>query len=127
MIIVSIVCGAIAILALVFAASCYRELWRWANQMNHARIAIAYKGKVKLPPTPLVEWMLWTNAMNQDARTTKNGTARTIYQMGGTTVVLTKDGTPPSRLFKAIRNARPGRRRTAAPVQSPQVVDVENG
>lgn len=62
---------------------CRRELKKWAYQCQNARIAVAYKRKVKLQ-APLVEWLTWINMLDKDQAS--NG--RTVYTMGGTTVAI---------------------------------------
>jgi len=106
---VSAALGIIAILAVLFAARCYLELWRWARQCQRAQIAIAYKNKVRLS-APLVEWLLWVNQLNQ---TESHG--RTVYQMGQTRVAILKGKTPPNKVRHALRLGTFRRNRTETP------------
>jgi hypothetical protein len=53
--------------------------------MQHARIAIAYKGKVK-SDAPLVEWLLWANMIDRD----KESNGRVIFQANNVRVALLK-------------------------------------
>lgn len=74
-----------AFVAVAFAIKFYFELWKWAKQCQNARIAIAYKGRVKIN-APILEWLLWTNLMDRD----KDAKGRQMYGMGGTNIALIK-------------------------------------
>jgi len=63
----------------------YYHLWRWAREMQHARIAIAYKGKVKVDAT-LTEWLLWTRQADKD----KYSNGRVVFQVQGVRVAILK-------------------------------------
>jgi hypothetical protein len=104
------------VLGVAFGLRCYRELWKWARQCQHARIVVAYKRKVKLN-APLVEWLLWCNNLDKD----KDANGRVIYTVGGTTVALIKKSFVPRRqVLRGIAGARSRRRASAAP-QQPQM------
>ena len=62
-----------------------RELWRWANVCNHARIAIAYNRKTQLQ-APLTEWVTWANALDKD----EASRGRVVYRNGKVTVFITR-------------------------------------
>lgn len=90
----------------------YRNLWRWAKQCDHARITVAYKGRVKLN-APLTEWLLWCNQLDRD----KDATGRVVYVFGGTQVaILKKSFVDKGKIRTAIESARP-RRKTATPAK----------
>lgn len=98
---VDIISIAFGVIGVVYGLRCYRELWKWARQCQHARIAIAYKGRVKLQ-APLVEWLLWCNMLDKD----KDSNGRVVYSMGGTSIAITKAVLPPGKVRRAIRGAR---------------------
>lgn len=98
-------------MAILFAARCYRELWRWARQCQNAQIAIAYKRKVKIV-APLVEWLLWCNRL--DAERDIGG--RTIYSLGGTDVALIRGDVSVKRsILRSIGIGRSTNKRSRAP------------
>ena len=70
-------------LGVALATRNYYKLWQWARECQHARITLAYKGKVKLD-APLVEWMLWCRLLEKD----KTSRGRTVYTYGGTQVAI---------------------------------------
>lgn len=82
---VAIASWIVTLIAVAFAVKFYTELHKWARQCQGARIAIAYKTKVKLH-APLTEWLAWVNMLDKD----KASTGRVVYQMGGTSVAITK-------------------------------------
>jgi hypothetical protein len=98
MTILDIVSVVIGILGISFAIRCYLELWRWARQCQHARIAIAFKRRVQLQ-APLVEWLQWINMLDND----KDSQGRVVYRNGGVTVAITKAVIPPSRFKRLLR------------------------
>lgn len=100
----NIACLLVGLAGVTFGARCYMELRRWARQCQHARIAIAYKQKVKLQ-APLVEWLLWINQLDKDS----DSTGRVVYRIGGTSVAITKAVIPPGKLRAAMRRARNGK------------------
>jgi hypothetical protein len=83
----------------IFGIRCYVETRSWARQCNGARIAIAYKRKVKLE-APLTEFILWCRQLDKD----KRSTGRTIYTMGSTTVAIIKRPDPPRVIRDRIKN-----------------------
>lgn len=99
--VVSIVCIAIGVLGVAFAVRFYIELRRWAHHCKYARIAIAYKGKVKLH-APLTEWVAWVNMLDKD----KDSQGRVIYRAGGTSVAITKAVVPPGKLRQRLNERR---------------------
>lgn len=67
------------------AVICILRLRQWDRHLRRARIAIAYKGKVKMSP-PLIDWFHWSLAVEKD----KQVKGRSVYKMGGTTVAILK-------------------------------------
>ena len=59
------------------------KLRQWEKHLSHARIAIAYKGKVKMDPR-LIDWVHWSRMLAKD----KRNTGQSVYKMGGTTVAI---------------------------------------
>jgi hypothetical protein len=109
----------VALLAIAFACRCYRELWKWARQCQHARIAISFKRKVVLQ-APILEWLLWCNQLDQD--TDSHG--RVVYRGGQVAVAITKAVIPPGKwsprsLIRAVRLSR--KRTSSAPASQPKV------
>ena len=80
---INIIAGIVTVLSLLFALRCYLELREWAHRCQNARIAIAYKGRVKMQ-APLTEWMLWCEMLEKD----KKSNGRVIYGMGGTSIAI---------------------------------------
>lgn len=70
---------------LLFGLLCLYRLRSWEKQLAGARIAIAFKGKVKMDPS-LLECMNWSRALMRD----KHNNGRSFYKAGGTTVVILK-------------------------------------
>lgn len=101
-----------------FGIRCYIELWRWARQCQHARIAIAFKRKVQLQ-APLVEWLAWCNQLDAD----KDSSGRPVYRNGGVTVAIVKAAIPPGRVHRTIMRAR-RKRATSAPAPGPTVIET---
>lgn len=91
----------------------YVHLYRWARQCQGARIAIAYKGKVKTH-APITEWLAWVSMLDKDEQS--NG--RVLYKLGGTTVAITKRAAPANRFKRFMRKrkqaTKPGKARVAA-------------
>lgn len=85
--IISITLG---LIGLSFGLLCALRLYRWERQLRGGRIAIAYKGKVKLN-APLIDWFNWINSLDRD----RNATGHTIYKLGSTTVAILKRLPPP--------------------------------
>lgn len=85
MTVLAIIACVFGIAGVLFGCRCYYELWKWARQMQGARIAIAYKNKVKLQ-APLVEWMKWCNQLDDD----KDSDGRVVLRMSHMSVVITK-------------------------------------
>jgi hypothetical protein len=83
--IIGYVVGCIGLFGFAFGLKCYSELRKWARQCQGARIAIAYKRKVKLQ-APLIEWLMWVNQLDKD----KDSHGRVVYSIGGTSVAITK-------------------------------------
>jgi hypothetical protein len=75
----------LAVLGVAWAITMYYKLWQWARQCQHARIVVAWKGKVQLN-APILEWMLWANLLDQD----KDANGRVVYMNGGTRVAIIK-------------------------------------
>lgn len=101
--------GLFALLCLLYAVHCYRELYSWARQCQSAQIAVSYKQKVKLV-APLVEWLLWTKQLKgSDA----NG--RVIYSMGGTSVALIKKRETKWNIRQGLKLGRKKKSATATP------------
>lgn len=72
-----------------FGTICAIRLLQWERQLRGARIAIAYKGRVKLQ-APLIDWLKWANSLDND----KTTTGRPIYKANATTVVILKRRPP---------------------------------
>ena len=85
----------------LFGIRCYLELWRWARQCQHARIAIACKRKVQLQ-APLIEWLMWVNQLDRD----EMSTGRVVYKNKEVTVAITKAVIPPGKVRQAISRVR---------------------
>lgn len=68
---------------------CLRRHRKWERQLRGARIAVAYKGKVKIN-APLSDWLLWAQSLDAD----KTVTGRTVYKLGMTTVAILKPRSP---------------------------------
>lgn len=97
---IEVVCLGVGILGVAFGLKCYSELRKWARQCQYARIAISYKGKVKLH-APLTEWIAWVNMLDKD----KDSHGRVVYRMNGTAVAITKRQIPPRK--KPFRKPSP--------------------
>lgn len=76
----------IGVLGVAFGVRQHFELWKWARQCQHLRVAIAYKGRVKAQYT-LLEWVLWGNLMDKD----KDTNGRVIYTAQSTRIALLKN------------------------------------
>lgn len=76
--VVGLICTAVSA---AFALSCYRHLRQWALECKSVRVAIAYKGKVKLEPT-LEELMLWARKVPKDR------TGQPFFGMGGVRIAI---------------------------------------
>lgn len=61
------------------------RLRAWERQLAGARIAVAYKQKVRLQ-APLVEWLTWANMLAKD----EQSTGRVVYRQASTTVAILK-------------------------------------
>lgn len=61
------------------------RLYRWERQLAGARVAVAYKQKVKMD-APLVDWLKWANMLRRD----EQARGRVVYRMGGTSVAILK-------------------------------------
>lgn len=115
--IISLIVG---VLGILFGLRCYYELWKWARQCQHARIAVEFKRKVKLD-RPLVEWLSWANQLEND----KAANGHVVYMMGGTRIAVMKPGKRPGKVQQAIRYAR--RRKSTAPPRTGKLSGVSNG
>lgn len=73
------------VLGFTYGFTCYRKLWEWARQCQHARIVVANKNRVRLN-APILEWLLWANQLDAD----KDSNGRMIYSIGGTSVSIVK-------------------------------------
>lgn len=80
-----IVAFLVGIIGLSFGLFCGARLRRWERQLAGARIAVAYKTRVKLE-APLVEWLTWANMLDKD----QQSRGRVVYRMGGTSVAILK-------------------------------------
>lgn len=85
----------VGLLGVLFGANSYYQLWRWARDCQHARIAIAFKRKVVLQ-APLVEWLLWARKARKD----HGSRGRVVYRQAGTSVAVTQAVYPPGKLKK---------------------------
>lgn len=106
-------------IGILFGLRCYYELWKWARTCQSARIAIAYKRKVKLQG-PLTEWIAWINMLDKD----KDSQGRVVYTMGGTSVAITRADAKVSIRFREwvrIRLAKRQNRKTSPP--QPNVIE----
>jgi hypothetical protein len=75
----------VGIIGVAFGLYCGWKLRQWEHHLARSRIAIAYKGKVKMN-TPLYEWLLWANRLDKD----QQSRGRAVYKMGSTTVAILK-------------------------------------
>jgi hypothetical protein len=82
MIIVDIISCIIGFLGLAVACFFGWKLRQWEYLLT-SRIAIAYKGKIKMSPQ-LIEWLQWSAAMTKDGKEN----ARVVYKLGSTTVAI---------------------------------------
>lgn len=73
------------LVGIAFGVVCGYRLWRWERQLAGARIAIAYKQKVRMQ-APLFEWLQWANLLGKD----EQSTGRVVYRMGATSVAILK-------------------------------------
>lgn len=86
MVIISMIIGVVGV---SFGLACGYRLFQWERQLRGARIAIAYKGRVKMD-APLIDWFKWCNSLDRDKRTS----GHTIYKMNATTVAILKRRPP---------------------------------
>ncbi len=100
--ILEIILGAWALLASAYCGRLYLELWRWARQCQHARIAVSYKGKVQLQ-APILEWILWCNQLDED----KQSNGRVVWRNGHAAVAIAKKVLPQNRFQLAYGQWRP--------------------
>lgn len=84
------------------AAWSYYQLQRWARDCK-MRIAISYKGKVKID-APLVEWMLWGRQAAKDRAARKVGPAKMLFHGGGTSVAIVQP--PKASTVQKMRHTR---------------------
>lgn len=105
-----IACVIFGVLGWLAAGWFYLHLWRWARQCQHARIAIAYKQKVKLE-APLVEWLAWVKMVDKD----KQSHGRVVYRLGGTSVAIVGAVVPPNRLQSWWRKTVKRKQQPAGP------------
>jgi hypothetical protein len=114
--------SAIAVAALGYCGRLYLELWRWARQCQHARIAVSYKGKVQLQ-APILEWILWANQLDLD----KDSNGRVVWRSDKTAVAIAKKVVPPNRLQLAIQHWKRRKEPAAvAPVQEARISTVND-
>jgi hypothetical protein len=102
---------AVAVLGVLLAGRFYLELRRWARLCQGARIAVAYKRRIKLQ-APLTDFLVWAGQLTRDERS--NG--RVVYLMGGTSVAIMAPIKPPSKLAPLRRRVRRTKSREGAPV-----------
>ena len=88
--VLTIVGWVVGAVGLLFGTYCYMGYRRLAHQCQQARIAIAYKGKVKIH-APLMEVLLWYRVMLKDKQ---HPGGRVIYHVGGTRIALTRPVKP---------------------------------
>lgn len=101
----------VGLFGVAYGTKFWIELRRWAYLIKYGRLAIAYKGKVKLN-APLQEWALWCKMAEQEDKV--NG--RVIYHLGGTRIaVLRQSFVPQNRLQKLVAKlTRPQGKRVPA-------------
>jgi hypothetical protein len=75
----------VIVASLGFSLFTFLRLRSYNRYLADARIAVAYKQKVKLQ-APLGEWLQWANMLGKDQQS--NG--RVVYRMGHTTVAILK-------------------------------------
>ena len=113
MIVLCLFLAATTVVSAAFAAKFYHELWKWAKQCQNARIAVAYKNKVKLD-APLIEWLRWCNQLDKD----KDANGRTIYALGSTRIAVIRGNVSVKRSIRqAIRKPKPQKGSGAPPVR----------
>lgn len=97
---------AITGLSLLFAARCYRELWKWAKMCQRAHIVIATKGRVQIDAS-LAEWLGWANQLKGSEA---NG--RVVYRNLKVSVAILKQskGTTAKTTAKTIRHSQRSRK-----------------
>lgn len=61
------------------------RLYRWEKQLRGAKLAIAFKGRVKMSPT-IHDLLKWALVLDRD----KRNTGQAFFRMGGTTVAILK-------------------------------------
>jgi len=109
MVIVAICAVVFGVVCAAFAATFYRELWKWAKECEHARIAIAYNRRVVMQPT-LRDALLWSRQVDKDER------GQVIFSRNKVSVAIVRPVVPPGKVRKLF--LRPGK---SAPAQRPQV------
>jgi hypothetical protein len=109
-VIVTVIAVVCAVVAIAFALTFYRELWKWARECEHARVAIAYNRRVVMQPT-LRDMLLWSREVD------KNERGQAIFSRNKVTVAIVRPIVPPGKVRKLF--LRPGK---SAPTQRSQVV-----
>jgi hypothetical protein len=111
MVIITIIAIVFGIVATAFAVTFYRELWKWARECEHARVAIAYNRRVAMQPT-LRDLLLWSRQVD------KNERGQVIFGRNKVSVAVVRPVIPPGRVRKLFM--RPGK---SVPTQRSQAVE----
>jgi hypothetical protein len=106
--IVSFIFGALGIL---FGAFFALRLYRWEQQLAGARIAVAYKQKVRLQ-APLIEWLGWANMLAKD----EQSSGRVVYRQASTTVAIIKPNRQHGKTKTQVVKTAPHNPRSVASV-----------
>ena len=81
----TIIFGLLGLVGLSFGLFCAFRLYRWERLLRRSRIAVAYKGKVKMNK-PLIEWLRWCQAVDSDPDKKSNG--QTVFIAGAVRIAV---------------------------------------
>lgn len=104
---ISVIIGAAGLAGIAFGVFCGVRLARWERQLAGARIAVAYKQKIRLQ-APLIEWLKWCEMLDRD----QQSTGRVVYRQANTSVAILKPsaartGTRASTETRTIKEPEP--------------------
>lgn len=77
----------VAVVALAIAGYAWWHAAKWAKLIAYGRIAVEYKGKVKVD-APLREWALWCSRAGKDKAQIKGMRGQVMYTLGGTRIAV---------------------------------------
>lgn len=90
MVIVVVLSVVVALAGVAVATYAWWQARKWTILIAYSRVAIEYKGKVKID-APLREWALWCKQAGKDKQTR----GHVMYAMGGTRIALFPGKKPP--------------------------------